>query len=1130
MGHKESNSRVKQFIEWAFGAVQSIGDAIFQKDEQTKWFGVTTEQMGKKTITKLVETPRCAALMTESRTHLPDSPKTQYPRLVSFVGETGAGKSTLIRFLMHADVATGESVLPNDPEDEVPVAGSSGGNDASEPTTGEVNLYADPKTFGKKYPMLFADCEGMSGREPISAKHQKRWHKCGTSYLIQPQHGIDRDKAVKEIYPKFLYLFSDVICMVTPNPKAWAETARSVLQWGQVGACGAVNQYALPALVIVVNAAKIKKYTDGWLSDGTSSRATNDFFASVDQEIKTNKILKDLAEENGVDTMRQLFGRYYHSVHVHVVPLHRWGADSTDSTINRQIQSLRQIVSDKSTEVQKERGKRWMQYDAKLFSALSRHAFQHLASRISEPFDFGFLRRQCAVPESTDDKFSRFLTLSLTDNVEANWRWSCEVIASCLVRHALKLSDLGLGIVCDLSIVYGKEEMRACRQAADQFLDSSLPCSFEDPQTNVRCINTRNGHAKGHQNYSGKFLASGSFICGTIDSNKFVTSIRDSVESILEHMAKQSLDHNGAFQYLIKQHKRILRSAPSKKFWYQAIGHGPNSGTNASSRSAGDPCFACLFGRPQYKLPCGHFQCTDCVADFGEKDPRNPHFVTLEECVCCSQQTISQGYKIPLLPKFCGLRVLSLDGGGVRSIIELGILQRLEALTGLGLPIGQFFDLIVGTSGGGLIALGIGHHMLSATDCTKRFKEVCNTGFQPLEWTLWLNIWSWWNGEVLAKYQTECIETALESAYRPTKDLFGLGSFNHACQSSWPLVAVTTTVDAETWLFANYNDGDSTRYLGSSVGSFVAARATSAAPPFFQPLESLRDGVACRDGGLRDNNPSAISLSESRVIWGDKAKMDLFLSIGSGIGKNPTCEPSEMSYLPDSLKPVVQAFLDTMNGESSWKRFVSTIDESVRRRATRLNPDMPWDTEPSPDAVDRVDEMLNSAHRLGFHVQPSLSPFSVSTNASTDAIVEVALQLRASLFYFHLDSIAYNRARDIAVIKGRILCRLVLPEQERSFEKLVAMTWGFFVNGDKKPVDNNMKTEWPFDMPVEITKKLDSDPQSIRIDAIFHDKADPPSKNGAYRNVTIGGFPALLEVSEHGPAMINVKSGNSPWG
>jgi patatin-like phospholipase/acyl hydrolase len=50
-------------------------------------------------------------------------------------------------------------------------------------------------------------------------------------------------------------------------------------------------------------------------------------------------------------------------------------------------------------------------------------------------------------------------------------------------------------------------------------------------------------------------------------------------------------------------------------------------------------------------------------------------------------------------------RILSIDGGGVRGIIPARFLQALEEMSQQ--PIHALFDLIVGTSTGGLIALGL---------------------------------------------------------------------------------------------------------------------------------------------------------------------------------------------------------------------------------------------------------------------------------------------------------------------------------------------------------------------------------------------------------------------------------------
>jgi hypothetical protein len=174
---------------------------------------------------------------------------------------------------------------------------------ASSATTGEVNLYPDPDTLGTESPVFFVDCEGLSGGETIASKYQSRWSKFGRSYLIENKDGrqVDRDTAVKEIYPKFLYIFSDVVCMVTRNPKVSAELARKVLEWGQVGARNAVNQYSLPALVMIINGPAIENPPQSWLSDDLDA-ATKSFFNNINEEINTNAMLQALAKEARLST------------------------------------------------------------------------------------------------------------------------------------------------------------------------------------------------------------------------------------------------------------------------------------------------------------------------------------------------------------------------------------------------------------------------------------------------------------------------------------------------------------------------------------------------------------------------------------------------------------------------------------------------------------------------------------------------------------------------------------------------------------------------------------------------------------------------------------------------------------
>jgi len=65
-------------------------------------------------------------------------------------------------------------------------------------------------------------------------------------------------------------------------------------------------------------------------------------------------------------------------------------------------------------------------------------------------------------------------------------------------------------------------------------------------------------------------------------------------------------------------------------------------------------------------------------------------------------------------------RILSIDGGGIKGVFPASFLTTLEE--SLGHPIAKFFDLIVGTSTGGIIALGLGLG-LSAKEILSFYEE-----------------------------------------------------------------------------------------------------------------------------------------------------------------------------------------------------------------------------------------------------------------------------------------------------------------------------------------------------------------------------------------------------------------------
>lgn len=110
-------------------------------------------------------------------------------------------------------------------------------------------------------------------------------------------------------------------------------------------------------------------------------------------------------------------------------------------------------------------------------------------------------------------------------------------------------------------------------------------------------------------------------------------------------------------------------------------------------------CLACLQRVPENVLQCGHAYCILCVQELGTESEEYECSWAMNHCsLCWDHQSIS--HLVRLKPQCAGARILTLDGGGIRGVIELAILKRLSEGTGLGIHFRDYFDLILGTSTG----------------------------------------------------------------------------------------------------------------------------------------------------------------------------------------------------------------------------------------------------------------------------------------------------------------------------------------------------------------------------------------------------------------------------------------------
>lgn len=114
-------------------------------------------------------------------------------------------------------------------------------------------------------------------------------------------------------------------------------------------------------------------------------------------------------------------------------------------------------------------------------------------------------------------------------------------------------------------------------------------------------------------------------------------------------------------------------------------------------------CLSCLQAVPDHVLRCGHSYCPRCVQELGTPSSAS-ECAWVMHCWLCWAERGESPHQIQLKPRCAGARILTLDGGGIRGILELSVLQGLNKELRLGedFSIRDMFDLIVGTSTGKL--------------------------------------------------------------------------------------------------------------------------------------------------------------------------------------------------------------------------------------------------------------------------------------------------------------------------------------------------------------------------------------------------------------------------------------------
>lgn len=277
---------------------------------------------------------------------------------------------------------------------------------------------------------------------------------------------------------------------------------------------------------------------------------------------------------------------------------------------------------------------------------------------------------------------------------------------------------------------------------------------------------------------------------------------------------------------------------------------------------------------------------------------------------------------IPKIPGQKGLRILCLDGGGSRGMAAITAVKCMMDAAGNGADVADSFDMIVGTSTGGIIAFLVGLQRETSAQAVERYQQLINKIFVKSALSTPMMLFT------TATYDESHFMSILVSILQESSML------DSRADPAVPLVCCLASKMSSTpthvALFRNYNyaggelsdpftinpqvarqDLDLPLELEHEVirkghyerkanaagspgvkasggsrhpGSFrvlqrYALRASTAAPTVFKPV--MMGGEMYCDGGIVASNPAAVAIHEARAIFPD-IPIELVVSVGTG--------------------------------------------------------------------------------------------------------------------------------------------------------------------------------------------------------------------------------------------------------
>ena len=282
-------------------------------------------------------------------------------------------------------------------------------------------------------------------------------------------------------------------------------------------------------------------------------------------------------------------------------------------------------------------------------------------------------------------------------------------------------------------------------------------------------------------------------------------------------------------------------------------------------------------------------------------------------------------------------RILSLDGGGIRGILTGKVLETLEeklndayakkhgAPRAKPIRLGEYFDLIAGTSTGGILTCILlcpseddpTYPMFSAKEAVDIYLKKGPSIFKP---TLFGRLPGFLEGFGGSKFGEDSMVETLKSYLKEKR----LSDMMKPC--------LITTYDIQERQAVFFTSHDAVKKEGKNFSLWEVCRSTSAAPTYFPPA-SARSGddyiLHTIDGGLFANNPTMCAMIEALKVFRDDSQhlisVDRMMIVSIGTGEIKKKYPFDEAVKWGMLKWVKPIIDIMMTGVSE------TVDYQLRK-------------------------------------------------------------------------------------------------------------------------------------------------------------------------------------------------------